>query len=121
AERWPVGVLLDHMADWNVQVEAAVQSYLRGQALPFTAEMVEAHNAQHAAEYASVSREEAIRRLEESATKMVATIRSLSDADLAIAFPLPLAGGPASTTDLIKMVTDHVNLHLPSARQTLTG
>jgi DinB family protein len=121
AERWPVGVLVDHMADWNVQVEAAIQSYLRGQELPFTAEMVDAHNAQHATDSAAVSREEAIRRLEESSTRMVATVRSLSDADLAIAFPLPLAGGPASTTDLIKMVTEHVAIHLPSARRSLTG
>jgi DinB superfamily len=116
-ERWPVGVVLDHIADWNEQVDGGIQAYLSGQEVPLTAEMVDAHNAAHATQYAEVSRDEAVKRLQESSSRLVATVRSLSDDDLAITFPLPLAGASMSTTGLIKMVTEHVGLHLASVQR----
>src|SRR3982074_379380 len=84
AERWSVGVLIDHIADSNVLIEGGVKSYLRKEEVPFTPAMVDAHTAEHAAEYASVSRDEAVRRLEDSIAKMVQTVRSLSDDELGI-------------------------------------
>ena len=106
----------------SLLIEGGVKSYLRKEEVPFTPAMVDAHNAEHAAEYASVSRDEAVRRLEDSIAKMVQTVRSLSDDELGITMPLLLVGGaPTSTAGLIKIVTDHVRLHLPSAQRALSG
>lgn len=60
-EGWSVGVAAHHVAANHPMILGLVQTVANGQDLPpITMEMIDAGNAQHAQEYANVTREEAL-------------------------------------------------------------
>ncbi len=121
-ENWPLGVLVDHIADANELIEGAVRGYVEGREFPVTPAMVDAHNARHAVATADRPREETMARLRASVARMVETVTPLGDEQLDITFALPIAGGrPTSTAGVVEIVTAHVGEHLASARRALAG
>jgi hypothetical protein len=119
-EGWPVGVVVDHVADANLLMEAALRGHVAGTPIPFTLEMLHVHNAEHAMTCTDRSREETIAELEASVARMVDTVRSLTDDQLQVTLPLALRGGaPTSAEGVVQMVTEHAGLHLDNIRAAL--
>jgi hypothetical protein len=121
-EGWSVGVVVDHIADANVLMEAALRGHVNGTPVPFSPEMVDAHNAEHATACSNRSRDETLAELEASVAVMVATIRSLSDDEVEVTLPFALQGGaPTRAAGVVERVTAHAGLHLANIRAALTA
>lgn len=86
-----VGVIVHHVASmYPLEIQLAQQLAGGRPITGVTAEAVNAINAKHAAEYASVTRKAAIELLERNSAAAAAAIRELSDEALAQAAPVSL-------------------------------
>jgi uncharacterized damage-inducible protein DinB len=118
-EGWSVGTAAHHVAVSHEGLMRFVGMLASGQAAPpVTMDMINAQNAQHAQEYATVSKADAVALLRDNGAKAVAMLRSLSDAQLDASQPLPFFGGqPTSTAQVIEMIMiGHPRQHTASIR-----
>ena len=121
-ERWPVGVVVGHIAQGYAAVERWVCGYLEGRPVSETRDTIHAGNAEHLAETSERSRDETIGLLRVNAASVAATIRGLSDEQLAITFPMAVAdGAPMSAEQLVQILFRHTANHLESCRQAVAG
>ncbi len=121
-ERWPVGVVLDHIAKGYGAFNGWVSGYLEGRPVPDTGALIDEANARHAVEAADVTREQVLERLRDGAAAAAATLRGLSDEQLAISHPMEMAGGAAiSAEQLAAVLLRHTSRHLSSCREATAG
>jgi hypothetical protein len=121
-ETWSVGVVLDHIAQGYAAFDGWVRGYLEGRPVPATRATIEEANARHAVAAAAIPRGETIAALRDNAGRAAATIRGLSDEQLAISHPMEMAGGaPVSAEQLVQVLLRHSANHLGSCRQAVGG
>jgi DinB superfamily len=78
-----VGVLAHHMATGDVPISQLVGGVAKGLQLPpITREMIDQGNAQHAAQYANVTKEQALAALQENGVTAAQMVRGLTDEEL---------------------------------------
>lgn len=120
AEKWPVAVVAHHVAQGHAGISGLVHLVAKARPLPgLTVEMRDAGNAQHAKDFANVTRAETLGLLKANSEKASELIRGLSDAELDRSASV-LAGMPAVTAQqaVEGILINHVNEHLGSIRAT---
>jgi quercetin dioxygenase-like cupin family protein/uncharacterized damage-inducible protein DinB len=100
---WTVGVQAHHIAVGELPIAAMIRAVAAGEPPPpMPPGMLDAINARHAAEFANVTKEEAVALLRENGARAAETYRTLTDAQLART-TAPTAGEhPASVAQLIE-------------------
>ena len=121
AEKWPVGVTAHHVAGAHEPISGMVKAVASGQTLPpFTMQMLDESNAQHAKDFAGCTKAETVALNKKGTATALAIVKGLSDADLGKSGTL-LTGMPAMTVQQIieGVLINHVNEHLGSIKTTI--
>jgi GNAT superfamily N-acetyltransferase len=121
AEQWPVGVTAHHLAGALEPISHMIAAVATGRAPGnVTVEMLDQMNAQHAKDHADCTRAETIELLRTGAAVAAATIRRLSDDQLATSGPVLVGMPPMTVEQLITSgLLDHVDEHFGSIRATV--
>ena len=119
AEKWSVGVTAHHLAGALEAVSGLVKKSAAGQPVTFRLDQLDEMNARHAKEYAGCTKAETIALQKKGTAVAVATIRGLSDEQLAKSGTLG-PGGPTMTAEqLITLgLLNHIDEHFGSIRKT---
>jgi hypothetical protein len=117
-EQRTVGVLFDHIAVGNRDVVAWIESFLAGEPVRITPEMLHAENAEHAQRVAGRPRTETIADLKESSARTVEFIRGLNDEQLQVTQEFAWAGSQ-DVGWLALAAVRHPRNHLKSIRDAL--
>lgn len=123
AEKWPVGVVAHHIAMAHAGIGGIVKHVATGGApTGMTMDDIHRMNAQHAKEFASVTKAETLALHKKNAAATAAILRGLKDADLDRSGAL-LGGMPAMTAEQVAtgLLCSHVDEHLASIRATVAG
>lgn len=122
AEKWSVGVTAHHVAGAHEPIAGMAKAVASGQTLPpFTMEMLHEGNAKHAKEFAGCTRVETLALQKKGVASAAATVRGLSDAELARTGTLLTDMPTMSVQQIIEgVLIDHVREHLDSIRATVT-
>src|SRR5690348_12381152 len=123
-EGWPVTVAAHHVAVSHTGIAGLVQLIANGQPLPaITREMIDAGNAQHAKEFANVSREETLAALRKEGRAAVEMVRGLSDEQLDRTAPMAFAGGAEWTAEQVieRVLIGHPIGHGESINGAIAG
>ena len=121
AEKWPVGVVVHHVAGAHEGIANIVKTLAAGQSMPhFTMAMLDDMNAKHATEFASCTKAETLALHKKNAATAAAVVRGLNDDQLAksgkaLAEYPPLTAEQAITNILI----NHIDDHFGSIRKTI--
>ena len=117
-EGWPVRVTAHHLAVSHEPVAGLAQLIASGQPLPpLTQEVFHHGNAQHAAEYATVSKQTILDRLQSGGAQASAVVSGLSDEALDRAGHFTLLNGEISAQGVIEnILIGHVHSHLASIK-----
>jgi Mycothiol maleylpyruvate isomerase N-terminal domain len=121
AEKWTVGVTAHHVAGSHEPISGIIKAVAAGQTLPpFTSEMLDGMNAQHAKDFAGCTKAETLALHKQGVTSSSAVVKGLSDADLAKSGTV-MTGMPAMTVQQIVegVLINHVQDHLGSIRNTV--
>ncbi|MGH2531400.1 MAG: DinB family protein [Thermomicrobiales bacterium] len=116
-EEWTVGTTVHHIAGVTELVMGLVQALVANQPLPpLTWDVVDAGNAQHAAEHPSPNRLETLTHLRRATDDAARVIRQLTNEQLDRASPWGLDDGePISAEQLIERnIIAHTRQHLAS-------
>jgi hypothetical protein len=101
-EGWTPAVAGHHVATSHEGICGLAMMIANGQPLPaITMEMIDAGNAQHAKDFANVSREETIEALRTKGKAAVEAVRGLTDEQLARTAPMAFAGGEVWTAEQV--------------------
>ena len=121
AEKWPVGVTAHHMASVLEPICAMIRAVTSGQAPGnLSMEMIDEMNAQHARDFAGCTRAETIELHRKGTTAAAATIRGLSDAELARSGMVFKSMPPMTAEQLILAgLLGHIGEHYGSIRKTV--
>lgn len=121
AEKWTVGVTAHHLAGSFEPVAGLIVAIVSGQSAgTFTRTMLDEMNAAHAKEHADCSKAETIALLEKGATTAAATVRGLSDDQLAKRGVVFADAPPMSAEELIMGgLINHIDDHFGSIRKTV--
>ena len=93
-EGWSPTVTAHHIATSHAGIGGLASMIANGQPVPpITMDMINAGNAQHAQDFANVSREETIALLRSAGKEAVEMVRGLSDEQLDRTAPMAFAGG----------------------------
>jgi hypothetical protein len=104
-----VGVIVYHVATvYPVEIQFA-RSVAAGKPEGITAEDINQMNAGHAKQYDAITKHETLKLLAVNSAAAAAAIRSLTDADLDRAAPLPLYGNASLTCQFV--LEDHAVRH----------
>jgi len=121
AEKWPVGVTAHHLAGALEPVSSMVRAIAAGQSPgDFSREMLDAMNARHAKDFADCTRAETIELHRKGSATAAATIRRLSDEELAKSGTL-FKGVPPMTAEqvIVAGLLAHTDEHFGSIRKTV--
>jgi hypothetical protein len=121
AEKWPVGVVVHHVAMGHEGISRIVRTVASGQPMPnFTLDMLHQMNAQHATEHAACTKSETLALHKKNAAAAATVVRGLSDAELAKSGKV-LADTPAMNVENIVsgILINHIDEHVGSIRKTL--
>jgi hypothetical protein len=121
AEKWPVGVTAHHVAGAHEPISGMVKAVASGQTLPpFSMEMLDGMNAQHAKDFAGCTKAETVALNKKGIASASAIVKGLSDADLTKSGTI-MTGMPAMTVQQIieGALINHVNEHLGSIKATI--
>jgi hypothetical protein len=123
AEKWTVAVTAHHIASSYEPATHIIETIAAGQALPhFTREMLDEMNARHAREFAGCTKAETIALHRKAAAATVATVRGLSDDELAKTGTVFAGMPPVSVEELVRRILlGHVDAHFGSIRRTIGG
>ena len=123
AEKWSVGVTAHHVARGHEAIAGILKTVASGQSIPnFTMAMLDASNAQHAKEFANVSKAETIALHKQGAAAAAAVVRGLSDAELAKTGTVFTGMPPMSAEEMVKRaLLGHIDEHFGSIRKTIGG
>jgi hypothetical protein len=123
AEKWTVGATAHHVASGHEPIAGIVKTLAAGQSVQgFTLDMLHAQNAQHAKEFANVSKADTIALHKKGVAAAAAVVRGLNDDQLA-------KGGtvfkeiPAMTAEqaVTNILINHIDDHFGSIRKTVGG
>jgi hypothetical protein len=117
-EKWSVGVVAHHIAGSHEAIGGIIKSIAGGQALPpFTMDMLNEMNAQHAREHANCTRAETLALHKKGAAAAAAIVRGLDDASLGRTATVLGGMPPMSAEQAIEgILVNHVEDHLKSIR-----
>jgi len=121
AERWPVGVTAHHLASTLEPISSMIKAVAAGQAPgDLSMEMLDEMNARHARDFAGCTRAETIGLHRKGSATAAATIRGLSDAELAASGTV-LKGLPPMTAEQLIAggLLGHIDEHYGSIRKTV--
>ncbi len=121
AEQWSVGVTAHHLAGALEPVSDMITAVAAGQSLSgFGLDMLDEMNAQHARDYADCTKAETIELHRKGTAVAAATIRGLSDDQLANSGTV-LAGAPPMTAEqlITSGLLNHIDEHFGSIRKTV--
>ena len=118
-EGWGVGVLAHHIADSHGDISGLVQALANGAPVPpITMDMINAGNAQHAQQFAAVSKDETLELLRSGGAKAVAVLRGLSDQQFDRSGQL--LGGTVTCQQITEnILINHPRSHLQSIKKAL--
>jgi len=121
AEKWSVGVTAHHLASVPEPVSNMIRAVAAGQAPGnLTMELFDEMNARHARDFADCTRAETIALHRKGSATAAATIRGLSDVDLATSGTVLKGLPPMSAEQLITgALLAHVDEHYGSIRRTV--
>ena len=120
AEKWSVGVTAHHLAGVLEPVSSMVKAMAAGQSLNFRLDMVDEMNAKHAKDHANCTKAETVALLRKGAAVAAATVRTLSDEDLARSGSLVPGAPPMTVEELIAGgLLGHIDDHFGSIRKTV--
>jgi hypothetical protein len=121
AENWTVAATAHHVASGHAQLTNIIKTIAAGQALPhFTPQMLDKINAQHAKEFAGCTKSETIALHKKGAAAAAATVRDLSDAELANTGTVFTGMPPMSAEAMVKGARlGHIDEHFGSIRKTI--
>jgi hypothetical protein len=121
AEKWSVGVTAHHLASVLEAVSAMIRAVAAKQAPgDLSMELIDEMNARHAKDFAACTRAETIELHRKGSATAAATIRGLSDADLATGGTV-LKGLPPMTAEqlIAGALLAHIDDHYGSIRRTV--
>jgi hypothetical protein len=121
AEKWSVGVTAHHLAGALEPVSYMVRAIAAGQSPgDFSLEMLDEMNARHAKDFANCTRAETIELHRKGTATAAATIRGLSDEELATGGTL-FKGVPPMTAEqvIVAGLLNHTDEHFGSIRKTV--
>jgi hypothetical protein len=121
AEKWPVGVTAHHAAGAHEPISGIVKAVASEQTMPpFTMEMLDEMNAQHAKDFAGCTKAETLALNKQGVATASAIVKGLSDADLQKSGTV-MTGMPAMTVQQIieGVLISHVQEHLGSIKATV--
>jgi hypothetical protein len=121
AENWTVAATAHHVARSYEPITQIIKTIAAGQALPpFTREMLDEMNAQHAREFAGCTKSETIALHKSGAAAAAAAVRALSDAELAKTGTVFTGMSAMSAEDMVKgALLNHIDEHFGSIRKTI--
>jgi DinB family protein len=121
AEKWSVGVTAHHLASVLEAVSGMIRAVVAKQAPgDLSMELIDAMNAQHAKDFAACTRTETIELHRKGSATAAATIRGLSDADLATGGTVLKGLPPMTAQQLIAGgLLAHIDDHYGSIRKTV--
>jgi hypothetical protein len=111
-ETWPVGVVAHHVAQALEAVAGIVRLVATGQPLPpMTMDDIHKMNAEHAKQYATVTKDETVALLRKNGAAAAGTVRGLSDEQLDRS--APVLGEPLMTAQQLveRGLIGHVKEH----------
>ncbi len=120
AEQWSAGVVAHHIAMGYSGILGFAQMIATGQTLPpLTTEMIDGMNAEHAQQFAKVTKAETLDLLRTNGSAAAAMLRGLSDEQLDQTASSPVLGPePVSTQQMIEgALFGGTQEHLASFRQ----
>ncbi|MFI5283164.1 MAG: DinB family protein [Candidatus Dormibacterales bacterium] len=120
AENWPVSGVIRHIASGYVTTQIWIRGYLGGRPIPIDQDEIDRRNELHAAEYATATVPETVALLVSEGTRAVTLVGGLSEAQLAIAYPV-IPGRELTAGQLVKILIRHSRDHLESARSALSN
>ena len=121
-EGWSVGVTAHHVAISHKGIAGLVRSLANSQPVPeFTREMIDAGNAQHAQEFANVTKEETVDLLRREGQAAADMLRGFSDGQLDGMAPMPFAGGAHWSVEQLvnRVLIGHPEEHTQSIRKAI--
>lgn len=121
AEKWSVGVTAHHLASVLEAVAGMIRAVVAKQAPgDLSMELIDGMNAQHAKDFAACTRAETIELHRKGSATAAATIRGLSDTDLATGGTV-LKGLPPMTAEQLIAggLLAHIDDHYGSIRKTI--
>ena len=119
-ERWTVAATARHAADGFAAADDWIQRFRAGLDVPGSPDTHDAANAAHAATYTRVHQREVIELVRRNGVALAATIRRLSDEDLAKSGAHgPTGGVTLSIDDILDGTGRHTERHLASAREAV--
>ena len=121
AEKWSVGVTAHHLAGGLEAVSNIVKGIVAGQSPGnFTRGMLDERNAKHAKDHANCTKVETIELHKKGAATAAATIRGLSDDQLAKSGTVFTGVPPMTAEQLItRALLNHIDEHFGSIRKTV--
>ena len=122
AEKWSVGVTAHHLAGGLEAVSNIVKELAAGRSLAnFTTAMLDEMNAKHAKDHANCTRAETIELHKKGMVTAAATIRGLSDDQLAKSGTVFTGMPPMTAERLIALgLVNHITEHYDSIRETVS-
>jgi hypothetical protein len=120
SETWPVGVVAHHVAQSHEGIAGLVRMIANGQPLPpMTMDMINQGNAEHAKQFANVTREETLALIKKNGAAAASAVRELSDEQLDRS--APVLGGPPMTAQQVieRVLIGHVKEHHGSIQAIL--
>ena len=121
AEKWPVGVVVHHVAEGHAGIANIVKAVAAAQSLPnFTMGMLDEMNAKHAKDFASCTKAETLALHKKNAAAAAAVVRGLNDDQLGKSGTV-LAGNPPMTAEQVitGILINHIDDHFGSIRKTV--
>jgi len=118
-EGWTVGVAAHHVAESQGALTGMVTAIATGQTLPpFTMEMLNQGNAEHAQRASGCTRDETLQLLKETGEKAADMLRGLTDEQLARTTPMPLMGGTEMSAEQVVegILLGHIAGHLDGVK-----
>jgi hypothetical protein len=123
AEKWSVGVTAHHVAMAHAGIAGLVKSVASGQhKASMTMDDLHTMNAQHAKDFANVSKAETIALHKKNAAEAAAAVRGLDDAALTRSAELLKGMPPMSVEQAVSgILINHLEEHLGSIRKTVSA
>ena len=123
AEKWTVGATAHHLAGGLEAVSGIITGLAAGHSPGnFTRGMLDQMNAQHAKEHANCSKAETTALLKKGTATAVATVRGLSDEQLAKSGTIFTDAPPMTAEQLVmRALLGHIDEHVGSIRKTIGG
>ena len=121
AEKWTVAATAHHVASSYEPITRIIKTIASGQTLsPFTREMLDEMNAEHARTFADCSKADTITLHKRGAAAAAAAVRGLSDAELGKSGAVFTGMPTMSAEEMVKgALLGHIDEHFGSIRKTV--